>query len=119
SGGTFTLPRLIGFQKASALMMLGDKVSATEAEKLGMLYKVFPAETLQEETKKIAETLAALPTKALALTKQALNQILVSNSFEAQLQVEDELQFVAAHTTDYAEGIQAFVEKRSPKFTGQ
>jgi 2-(1,2-epoxy-1,2-dihydrophenyl)acetyl-CoA isomerase len=119
SGGTFTLPRLIGFQKASALMMLGDKVSATEAEKLGMLYKVFPAETLQEETKKIAETLAALPTKALALTKQALNQSLVSNSFEAQLLVEDELQFVAAHTTDYAEGIQAFVEKRSPKFTGQ
>ncbi len=74
SGGTFTLPRLIGWQKASALMMTGDKVSATDAEKMGMIYKVFSADTFEEESKKIATTLANMPTKGLAYTKHALNQ---------------------------------------------
>src|SRR5690554_804072 len=65
SAGTYFLPRLIGFQKASALMMLGDKVSATEAERLGMVYKVFSAENFSEEVNKIAVTMATMPTKAL------------------------------------------------------
>ena len=118
SGGTFNLPRLIGFQKASALMMLGDKVSATEAERIGMIYKVFADESFAEESFKIALTLSLMPTRGLALTKQALNASAQSN-MKTQLQLEDELQFKAAHTRDYAEGVQAFIEKRTAIFKGE
>lgn len=118
SGGTFTLPRLIGWQKASALMMLGEKVSAIDAERLGMIYKVFPDETFIDESKKIAAMLAAMPTKGLAYTKQALNHSFV-NSWEEQLQDEDIFQQRAAQTADYKEGINAFLEKRTPSFKGE
>ena len=118
SGGTFTLPRLVGFQKATALMMLGDKLSAADAEKYGMLYKVFADDVFAAESMKIATVLASMPTKALAYTKQALNASL-HNSFEAQLRVEDKLQFAAANTYDYNEGVAAFLEKRAPVFKGE
>jgi 2-(1,2-epoxy-1,2-dihydrophenyl)acetyl-CoA isomerase len=118
SGGTFTLPRLIGWQKASALMMLGDRVTAAEAERMGMLYKVFADTTFAAESMNIALTLSTMPTKGLAYTKQALNASL-ENSLEEQLQTEDKLQFVAAHTRDYGEGVQAFLEKRKPVFKGE
>jgi 2-(1,2-epoxy-1,2-dihydrophenyl)acetyl-CoA isomerase len=118
SGGTFTLPRLVGFQKAMAFMMLGDKVSAADAEKYGMLYKVFADDVFAAESMKIAAVLAAMPTKALAYTKQALNASL-HNSFEAQLRVEDKLQFAAANTYDYNEGVAAFLQKRPPVFKGE
>ena len=118
SGGTYFLPRLIGWQKASALMMLGEKVSATDAERLGMLFKIFSDETFADESMKIAETLAAMPTQGLAFTKQALNASLYT-SFENQLLKEDELQRKAADTYDYNEGVQAFLEKRLPVFKGE
>lgn len=118
SGGTFTLPRLIGFQKASALMMLGEKVTAIEAEKLGMIYKVFTDVIFAEESYKIALTLSTMPTKGLAFTKQALNASF-NNSFTDQLKLEDELQQKAAHTIDYNEGVNAFIGKRLPVFKGE
>jgi 2-(1,2-epoxy-1,2-dihydrophenyl)acetyl-CoA isomerase len=118
SGGTFTLPRLIGWQKASALMMTGDKVSAADAEKMGMIYKVFAREIFEEESKKIAAILSQMPSKALAYTKHVLNNSL-HNSWEEQLSLEDEYQQKAAATQDYQEGIAAFIEKRHANFKGE
>jgi len=117
SAGTFFLPRLIGFQKASALMMLGDKVSAQETLDLGMIYKVFSAETFEEEVNKLAITLANMPTKALGLTKRLLNQSM-SNNLNEQLALESDLQIEASSSNDYKEGVTAFVEKRKPEFKG-
>jgi 2-(1,2-epoxy-1,2-dihydrophenyl)acetyl-CoA isomerase len=118
SGGTFFLPRLIGFQRAMALCMLGDKVSATDAQQMGMIYKVYPADVFSVEVTKMAETLAQMPTKALGLTKRLMNKSL-THDLNEQLQMEGVLQIEAAQTNDYAEGVTAFVEKRKPLFTGR
>jgi len=118
SGGTYILPRLIGWQKASALMMLGEKVSAADAEKYGMIYKVFPDDLFSEQSFSIAKTLAKMPTKGLAYTKQVLNISLV-NHFEEQLQEENVYQQRAAKTEDYKEGVSAFLEKRTALFKGK
>ncbi len=118
SGGTYFLPRLIGFQKASALMMLGDKISATEAAQMGMIYKVFSETEYADALMKITTTLAQMPTLAFGLTKKALNHTF-ENNLEQQLQLEDKLQYAAAHTDDYQEGVSAFIEKRNPNFKGK
>ncbi|MCX6316424.1 MAG: enoyl-CoA hydratase-related protein [Bacteroidetes bacterium] len=118
SGGTHTLPRLIGWQKASALMMLGDKVPAAEAERIGMIYKVLADEDFSDSSKKIAETLAIMPTKGLAYTKQLLNMSF-NASFTEQIHDEDIIQQKAAQTVDFKEGVQAFLEKRTPVFSGK
>ena len=118
SSGTFVLPRLIGWQKASALMLLGEKVSAEEAERIGMIYKVFPDETFAENSMSIASYLSQMPTKGLAFTKQLLGHSSRS-SLDEQLQDEDIYQQRAASTKDFQEGVNAFLEKRIPKFTGE
>lgn len=118
SGGTFFLPRLIGWQKASALAMLGDKINATEAERMGMIYKVIPDDGFASATLQLATQVAQMPTQGLAFTKQALNQSF-TNTYQQQLALEDALQQKAAATTDYREGVGAFLEKRQPQFTGK
>ena len=118
SGGTFFLPRLIGFQKASALMMLGDKVTAEEAEELGMIFKVISSESFNEEVEKLAVKLANMPTKALGLIKELLNKS-ITNTLEQQLELEGKLQIEAALSEDYTEGVNAFMEKRKPIFKGK
>ena len=118
SGGTYFLPRLVGWQKAAGIAFFGDKISATEAERIGMIYKVYEDEEFSGASKALTAVLAQMPTKALALTKHALNYSAV-NSLEAQLLLEDELQQKAAGTSDYGEGVRAFLEKRAPVFKGE
>ncbi|MCX6208748.1 MAG: enoyl-CoA hydratase-related protein [Bacteroidetes bacterium] len=118
SGGTFNLPRLIGFQKASALMMLGDKVIAKDACDMGMIYKWFADDVFAESSFRIAETIASMPTKGLIYTKQLLNKTFENNLYQ-QLNLEDEYQKQAGATKDYTEGINAFLEKRKPNFIGE
>lgn len=118
SAGTYFLPRLIGFQKAMALAMLGDKISAEEAEKMGMIYKSIPAEQFNEEASKLALKLANMPTKALGFIKELFNKS-ITNTLEEQLALESKLQIEAAQSEDYAEGVAAFMEKRKPVFKGR
>lgn len=118
SGGTFILPRLIGWQKASAFAMLADKISSTEAERIGMIYKVLEDDQLATESINMAEQLARLPTRGLALTKKALNESF-TNSLQQQLKAEEQLQVIAAETEDHKEGIEAFLSKRTPHFKGK
>ena len=118
TAGTFFLPRAIGLPMAMALMMTGEKISATRAAELGMIYRVVPHDQLGAESMKLAATLAQMPTKGLALTKRALHASM-SNDLEAQLEVEEELQREAGRTSDFEEGVAAFKEKRSPLFKGE
>lgn len=118
SGGTYMLPRLIGWQKASALMMLADKIDGTEAERLGMIYKCFNDEHFEQESWNLAEKLSNLPTKGLGYTKRLLN-LSGSNDLAQQLNAEAEAQVLAAATQDFKEGVNAFLEKRKPAFNGK
>ena len=117
SGGTFFLPRLIGLQRATALMMLGDKVKAAEAAQMGMIYKVCEDAELMQVSMDCAKTLSRMPTKGLGYTKRALNLSLFNN-LDDQLDVEENLQTKAGNTDDYKEGVDAFLNKRSPEFKG-
>jgi len=117
SAGTFFLPRLIGFQKASALMMLGDKVTAQDALQMGMIFKIYPTGLFEEEVMSLASTLAQMPTKAIGLTKRLLNQSM-TNNLEQQMALESDLQIEASSSNDYKEGVTAFIEKRKPEFKG-
>jgi len=118
SGGTYFLPRLVGMQRASALMLTGDKVSAAEAVQMGMIYKAFADDSFGQEVSKLAHKMANLPTKGLAYTKQLLNSTF-ANDVAQQLRAEGDYQLRAGQTADYREGVSAFLEKRQPTFTGQ
>ena len=117
SGGTWMLPRLVGMQRAAALAFLGDRVSASEAASLGMIYRAVADEVFEAEVDALAVRLAALPTRALGLTKRAFNAGW-DQSLSDHLTTERDLQITAAATADYAEGVAAFLEKRPAHFTG-
>ncbi len=118
SGGTFFLPRLVGMQRAAALMMTADKVMATEAVAMGMIYKCFADDVFESESKKMALALAQMPTKGIGLTKRLLNRSF-SNDLQQQLDMEKEVQVQAGGSHDFREGVMSFLEKRKPVFTGK
>ncbi|MEJ6749700.1 MAG: enoyl-CoA hydratase-related protein [Flavobacteriales bacterium] len=118
SAGTFFLPRLVGMQKATALMMTAESVSSKDAEEMGMIYKVFPDDKFVEESWKLVSKLAKMPTKGLGLTKQLLNAS-YSNNLEQQLSMEDKYQTIAGKSSDFKEGVSAFLEKRKANFKGE
>jgi 2-(1,2-epoxy-1,2-dihydrophenyl)acetyl-CoA isomerase len=118
SGGTWFLPRLVGWQKAAGIAMLGDKIGAVEAERMGMVYKVYEDDEFAGAARALTAVLAEMPTRALAFTKHAFNYS-ATNTLEAQLLLEDDLQQKAALTKDYAEGVRAFLDKRAPVFRGE
>lgn len=118
SGGTFFLPRIIGSQKALALMMTGDKVTASEAEAMNMIYKAVADDQFEDFVQHFTQKIAQMPTRGLGLTKKAVNASF-TNTLTQQLAVEEELQTIAGSTHDFKEGVAAFLEKRQPVFTGK
>lgn len=118
SGGTYFLPRLVGAQKALALMLTGDKVTAEEAEAMNMIYKAIPDEEFEEYIQKMSHKMAKMPTVGYGLTKRAVNASF-ANSLQEQLDLEEKLQALAGSTEDFKEGTTAFLEKRKPNFKGR
>ena len=117
-GGTFILPRIVGLQRAAALTMLGDKLTAARAKEWGLIVDVFADAELMDKVSEIATRLAAMPTRGIGIAKRGLNASL-GNTLEQQLALEAQLQREAGTTTDYAEGVRAFLEKRKPTFEGR
>ena len=118
SGGTWTLPRLIGSARATALAMLGERISAEQAEAWGMIWRCIDDEALMPEAETLAAHLATQPTRGLGLIKRAMHQS-STNNFDQQLDLERDLQRLAGRTDDYREGVNAFMTKRDPQFTGK
>lgn len=118
TSGTFFLPRLIGAARATALMFLGDKVTAKKALDWGMIYEVVPPTVLMDTALALAKQLASMPTRSFALTKRALNAS-YGNDLRSQLELEEEMQRQAGRTSDFAEGVRAFLEKRKPTYSGR
>ena len=115
AGGTFVLPRLIGDARARALMMLAEPIAAEQAQAIGMIYRAVDDEDLIGESHTVAERLAAASTHALGLMKRALAAS-PTNSLDAQLDLERDLQREAGASDDYMEGVRAFLDKRPANF---
>ncbi len=118
SGGTWQVPRLVGAARAKGLAMLGDKLSAEQAVDWGLIWQVVDDDALRATATDLARHLATQPTHGLALIKQALNQS-IDNDLDTQLDLERDLQRQAGRSKDYREGVSAFMEKRTPRFTGE
>ncbi len=118
TGGTFVLPRLVGRSRATALLMLGEKLPAKQAFEWGLIHKVCPLASLETEAWALATKLASMPTTALGLTKRLINMS-GTNTLAEQLAAEAEAQTIAGRTADHSEGVLAFREKRKPNFAGR
>lgn len=116
-GGTFVLPRLVGWKRAAEMMMTGDVITASKALDLGMINAIFPDEQLMAQAMAMAERLAQSPTLAIGKIKELL-EASAKNDYGEQLELERETQITAGKTKDFREGVAAFIEKRPPKFTG-
>jgi 2-(1,2-epoxy-1,2-dihydrophenyl)acetyl-CoA isomerase len=117
SGGTFILPRIVGLHRATVMTMLAEKMSAEQARDWGLVYMVTEPDALLATALGTANQLATMPTRGLGLTKRGFNKSLGIDLSE-QLDYEEELQREAGRTSDYAEGVHAFLEKRKPEFKG-
>ena len=117
SGGSFILPRLVGVSKALELLLLGDTVDAKEAQRIGFVARVFPAAEFASSARAIAEQIARAP-RGVGLIKRAVNHANFAN-LENDLEYEAHLQEIAGRSFDYDEGVKAFLEKRTPVFTGK
>lgn len=118
SAGTYILPRIIGMARAKALALTGDKVSAEEAERMGMIYKCIDMDQFDTQVEQYANNLAALPPLGLSYTKKLFLDSM-ANTLDQQLELEKEYQIKAGSTEDYNECVQAFVEKRPPQIKGK
>ncbi len=117
AGGTWSLPRLVGGPRAMAMALLGDKISAEQAEQWGMIWQCVDDNDLSTVVERIAERFATAPTTGLAFMKKLLRQSW-DHTLDAQLDLERDFQAAASQTRDFREGVQAFLEKRPPNFTG-
>lgn len=117
SGGSFILPRLVGLSKAMELLLLGDSLDAHEALRIGLVARVFPGADFVRSAKEIGERVAKAP-RGIGLIKRAVNHANLPN-LESDLEYEAYLQEIAGKSSDYDEGVRAFLEKRTPVFTGK
>jgi 2-(1,2-epoxy-1,2-dihydrophenyl)acetyl-CoA isomerase len=118
SGGSWLLPKRIGMARALGLAMTGERLSAEEAEKWGLVWETMDDPLLAEQALALATHLAAQPTRALAAIKRAMHAS-TTNTLDAQLDLERDLQRELGQSADYAEGVDAFLAKRAPRFTGK
>jgi 2-(1,2-epoxy-1,2-dihydrophenyl)acetyl-CoA isomerase len=118
SGGTWFLPRLAGMAQTNAMYLLDEKISADKAVELGLIYKAVEDDQLENEINSITLKLSNMPTKGFGIYKRAMNETF-SNNLDQQLELEANLQTEAGNTDDYKEGVEAFLEKRKPKYKGK